>query len=138
MFTVHQASLSAHIFLAQFWPQISEGFHDSPMLRTGFMVLGIFLLFILGYLLYSRFWAGNEPEDVNPFKVSSSENIQEILDKAWAQSSRMELYFRTRGQHLSCLIQNLSRDSLVVEPPQHIKPEKSWLNRYVIIFLQFV
>ncbi len=80
MSTLYQASFSAHIFFAQFWPKISEGFHDTPMLRTGFIVLGIVLgivlLFILGYLLYSRFWPGNEPEDVNPFKISSSENIR--------------------------------------------------------------
>jgi len=108
------------------------------MLSTGFMVLGIVLgivlFFILGYILYLRLWPRTDPEDSNPFKVASPEKIQEILDTAWAQSSRLELYFRTRGQHLSCLFQNLSRDSLVIEPPQHIKPKKSWLNRRVIVF----
>ena len=138
MSTLYQAFFSAHIFFAQFWPQISQGFHDTPMLSTGFMVLGIVLgivlLFILGYILFLRLWPSTDPEDSNPFKVASPEKIQEILDTAWAQSNRLELYFRTRGQHLSCLIQELSRDSLVIEPPQHIKPRQGWLNRRVIVF----
>jgi len=138
LFTLYQALFSAHIYFAQFWPQISEGFHDTPMLGTGFMVLGIVLgivlFFILGYLAYSRLGSSTESQESNPFTVSSPEKIHEILDKAWAQNSRLELYFRTRGQHLSCLIQDLSGDKLVIEPPQHIKLKKSWLNRSVIVF----
>ncbi len=138
MSTSYHAFSDAYLGFAQFWPQISEGFHQTPMLGTGFIVLGIVLglvlLFVLGYILNKKFRQGGESQDISPFTLTSREDIMQILDSAWGQGSRMELYFRIQGQHLSCLIQDLTKNSITVEPPQHLKPRQSWINRTVIVF----
>ncbi len=123
---------------ANIWPQISEGFHESPMVNIGIYVLlgvfGLILVISIGYIAAGRLQQKNQEQDRKFFRVSSPSTIYEILDTAWAQNSRMELHFHSQGKHLPCLYRELSRDRILIEPPQHIKINKSWIGRNVVIF----